>query len=84
MKKMENAGSQLTTNQDETSGIKVLNCNTKKDASQLIDAERWCTRNNHKSGNLGAVIDCDTIQAYNDNALRYGSIGRTLTKIIEA
>lgn len=83
MKKTELAGSQMTTNQDENTGTKVLYGNTKKDASQFIDAERWLRSKDAPRSTFSTIIDCDSIQAYNDNALRYGGYGRTSTKIIE-
>ena len=83
MKKMELAGSQMTTNQDENTGTKVLYGNAKKDTSQLIDAEIWQRRINTPQSTFSTIIDCDSIQACNDNALRYGGCGRTATNIIE-
>lgn len=82
MKKMELAGSQLTTNQDENTGIKVLNRFYEKVTPQVIDAEGYYARIS-RTVKPGIFIDCDTVQEVNDYSVRYGCIGKPLTKIIE-
>ena len=82
MKKMELAGSQLTTNQDETTGTRLLNCFSEKVTSQVIDAERYIARFSTQLRS-GIFIDCDTLQERNDYSMRYGCVGKPQTKIIE-
>ena len=83
MKKMELAGSQLTTNQDETTGIKLLNGSSEKVTPQVIDAEDYYTRFSRDQITAGFFVDCDEIQIMKDNTVRYGMIGKTRSKIIE-
>ena len=62
MKKMEQAGSQMTANQDENTCKKVLNCRTNKISCPIIDAEN-CFRKRIIRSFGGVLIDCDTLQA---------------------
>lgn len=82
MKKGHVAGSQLTTNQDENTGITLLNCFSEKVTSQVIDAERYIARFSTQLRS-GIFIDCDTLQERNDYSMRYGCVGKPQTKIIE-
>lgn len=82
MKKMELAGSHLTANQNENTGIKLLNCFSEKVTSQVIDAERYIARLSSQM-KPGIFIDCDTLQDMNDRSIRYGCVGKPQTKIIE-
>lgn len=82
MKKTDVAGSQLTTNQDETTGIKLLNCFSEKATPQVIDAEgNYAQISKHVKP--GVFIDCDTLQERRDFTIRYGGTGKPPAKIIE-
>ena len=85
MKKMDLAGSQLTTNQDETTGIKLLNGYSEKVTPQVIDAEDYYARfsRDKTQTTAGFFVDCDEMQFMRDNTVRYGMIGKSLNKIIE-
>ena len=67
------AGALLTTNQDETTGKKVLNRRTDKNSRQIIDAER-CFRKRIIRGFGGVFVDCDTLQAKREEQIRGVSI----------
>jgi len=82
MKKTQLAGSQMTTNQDETTGIILLNCLSEKVTPQVIDAERYVARLSSQM-KPGIFIDCDALQDMNDRLIRYGCVGKPQTKIIE-
>lgn len=60
--KFNYAGALLTTNQDETTGKKVLNRRTDKISRPIIDAEN-CFRKRIIRSFGGVLIDCDTLQA---------------------
>lgn len=82
MKKTDLAGSQLTTNHDETTGIKLLNGFSEKANSQIIDAEEYYAQNSEHM-KPGIFIDCDTLQERRDFTIRYGYDGKPLEKIME-
>lgn len=67
------AGALLTTNQDETTGKKVLNRRTDKISRPIIDAEH-CFRKRIIRGFGGVFVDCDTLQARREEQIRGVSI----------
>ena len=82
MKKMEQAGSLMTANQDENTCKKVLNRRTDKISRVIIDAEsyfkdRFIPRINN------VLIDCDTLQVAKEEESRRFMKNQTQNKIIE-
>ena len=73
MKRDNYAGSQMTANQDETPGKKVLNRRTDKISRPIIDAEH-CFRKRIIRGFGGVFVDCDTLQAKREEQIRGVSI----------
>ena len=62
MKRNNEAGSQMTANQDENTCKKVLYRRTDKISRPIIDAEN-CFRKRIIRSFGGVLIDCDTLQA---------------------
>lgn len=69
MKKINEAGSQMTANQGENTCKKVLYHEADKNSHQIIDAEH-CFRKRIIRGFGGVFVDCDTLQARREEQIR--------------
>ena len=82
MKKMEQAGSLMTANQDENTCKKVLYRETDKISRPIIDAEN-CFKKRIIRGFGGVFVDCDTLQAAREEQMRYARTCTAGQKYIE-
>lgn len=82
MRKIHEAGSQMTANQDENTCKKVLNRRTDKISRVIIDAESYF-RDRFIPRINSVLIDCDTLQAAREEESRRFMKNQTQNKIIE-